>query len=549
MSAAEEFDEIVQVLRGTSWQASRERISGVECGVLVRRVERLLGASPGVSQGADSVTKSGNGDTEKSPIPALTRENVFRPKSPMGVGTGLAGTASQRPASGGSSPAFGSLATVRAMSTGKTAWVIGFDTEFTYLDAEETERHIDSYQFSTLDPEDTSWRIEIVVLPMAGLDRVAIEDVLAVVVRETGLWRAAGLPDPRGIPRRDFWMPGDYGASIGRLFHKHKVEIVLAGHMLPADLTTFARPVRQRGDGRYDDVLRRVTSASGGLVSLRPIRMVARPGTHGGGERWLPLSITVRDTMGQSAPGQKSLAVLGEACGVPKLSVGDSISDMTGLRDDDLVTFLDYGVNDATIVLEYLAMLWGDNAVPPVTISGGGAHALREGIKRYWGIQAMPNAEFMARFQGLVKVSEGDVSDDDGLSYYSVRSLTPVDGDANQAHSAFKKAFHGGLNTAQRVGWFGGPTFDHDIQSAYPTAMASIVDVDFEHGCIEEVVKDRELAPADFPLGIVTPLVAYASWEFPEGVEPCLPVRVGQSIVYPRTSEGQEPPRARAWTA
>lgn len=538
MSAAEEFDEIVQVLRGTSWQASRERISGVECGVLVRRVERLLGASPGVSQGADSVTKSGNGDTEKSPIPALTRENVFRPKSPMGVGTGLAGTASQRPASGGSSPAFGSLATVRAMSTGKTAWVIGFDTEFTYLDAEETERHIDSYQFSTLDPEDTSWRIEIVVLPMAGLDRVAIEDVLAVVVRETGLWRAAGLPDPRGIPRRDFWMPGDYGASIGRLFHKHKVEIVLAGHMLPADLTTFARPVRQRGDGRYDDVLRRVTSASGGLVSLRPIRMVARPGTHGGGERWLPLSITVRDTMGQSAPGQKSLAVLGEACGVPKLSVGDSISDMTGLRDDDLVTFLDYGVNDATIVLEYLAMLWGDNAVPPVTISGGGAHALREGIKRYWGIQAMPNAEFMARFQGLVKVSEGDVSDDDGLSYYSVRSLTPVDGDANQAHSAFKKAFHGGLNTAQRVGWFGGPTFDHDIQSAYPTAMASIVDVDFEHGCIEEVVKDRELAPADFPLGIVTPLVAYASWEFPEGVEPCLPVRVGQSIVYPRTSEG-----------
>lgn len=68
--------------------------------------------------------------------------------------------------------------------------------------------------------------------------------------------------------------------------------------------------------------------------------------------------------------------------------------------------------------------------------------------------------------------------------------------------------------------------------------MAAIVDVAFENGCIEEVIKDRDLTPDDFPLGIVTPLVAYASWEFPEGVEPCLPVKVGQSVVYSRTSEG-----------
>lgn len=81
-------------------------------------------------------------------------------------------------------------------------------------------------------------------------------------------------------------------------------------------------------------------------------------------------------------------------------------------------------------------------------------------------------------------------------------------------------------------------TYDHDIQSAYPSAMASIVDVDFENGCIDEVIKDRELVTSDFPLGYVTPLVAYVSWEFPEGVEPCLPVMVGQSIVYPRTSRG-----------
>ena len=99
-----------------------------------------------------------------------------------------------------------------------------------------------------------------------------------MVIRETGLWRTMGLPDPRGIPRRDFWGDGDYRASVDALYRTHRLSIVLAGHYLKADLTAFARPVRQRGDGRYDDILRRVTSASGGLVSLKPIRMMPRSG-------------------------------------------------------------------------------------------------------------------------------------------------------------------------------------------------------------------------------------------------------------------------------
>lgn len=489
--------------------------------------------------GASRVTEIEKGDTEHLEKGPLTSEDVFRPESPMGVETGLAGTASASVHSGAASAGgfggFGELATVRAMSTGQTAPVVAFDTEFSDLD--DGYRRIDSYQFSVFDPEDSNWRVDVALLPLSD-DRLAVEDALAVVVRESGLWRAAGLPDWRGVPRRDFWVEGDYRASMAALYKRYRVKIVLAGHYLPADLTTFARPVRQRGDGRYDDILRRVTSASGGLVSLKPIRMVARPGSHGSGERWLPLSITVRDLMGQSAPGQKSLASMGQVCGVPKLSVGDDISDMTRLRRDRLVEFLEYGVNDAVIVLEYLTALWGTNAVPPVTLSGGGAHALRAGIKRYWGIEGSTNAEFMARFQGLVRVNNGETTDDDGLSYYSVRSLTPVDGDANQAHSGFKKGFHGGWNSALRVGSVPVPTFDHDIQSAYPSAMAAVVDVDFENGCIEEVIKDRELTADDFPLGVVTPLVAYVSWVFPEGVEPCLPVRVGQSIIYPRTSVG-----------
>ena len=159
------------------------------------------------------------------------------------------------------------------------------------------------------------------------------------------------------------------------------------------------------------------------------------------------MSVIVRDTMGQVAPGQKTLAALGKSCGVEKIDVGESISDMSTLRRDHLVEFLEYGANDSVIVLEYLGALWGLNTVPPVTISGGGARALRDGVMDYWGIDSP--ADFRMRFQGLVELStaqaEGNDSDD-GLSYYAVRDLAPVDGDANQTHTAWKKAFHGGWN-------------------------------------------------------------------------------------------------------
>ena len=561
--------------------------------VLVRRVERPENApkhAPVKTVKQSSEIRTVDKESRKlvrknSKKQPLTRENAFRPKSPMGTETGLAGTdrasfldpelkifpPAERSGAGvspaerseagnqipgpespgcddssdegsASSVLFGDLSTVRAMSTDEFRVVIGFDTEFTEIKDKRGNvvgRQIDSYQFSCVNPAEPGVRFDIVLLPLVPGERVAVESALAVVLRESGLWKLFELPSPAGVPRRDFWVSGDggYKKSVDRLYKDHRVSIVLAGHFLKADLTTFKRPQRRGGgDGRYEDILRRVTSAGGGLVSLKPIRMMARTGDYGSSDRWLPLSITVRDTMTQSASG--SLAELGESCGVPKLDVGEQISNMTQMRDENLVEFLEYGANDAVIVLEYLSALWGLNIEPPVTLSGGGARALRAGVKSYWGNPELSNAAFTARFQGLVRVKETDEVSDDGLSFYSVRSMTPVDGDANAVHSAFKHAFHGGLNASYVIGSVSGRTYDHDIQSAYPTSMASIFDVDYEAGVIEEVLKDRELEKSDFPLGFATPLVAYVSWEFPEDVNPCLPVRVGQSIIYPRTSVG-----------
>ena len=396
---------------------------------------------------------------------------------------------------------------------------------------------IDSYQFSLIDPSDADYRFDIVLLPLVKGERLPFESALCVVIRESGLWRAAGLPDARGFDRRDFWESGcDYSANLNALYKLGRLSLVLAGHYLNADLTAFARP---HGNSKYSDILRRVTSASGGLVSLQPVRVIERSGASGSGERWLPLSVTIRDTMGQSAPGMQSLAVLGDSVGIPKINVpGDWKERMSEYRDQYLIDFLEYSANDAVIVMEYLSAVWGEGVVPPVTLSGGGAHALRDGVKRYWGLEGMPNSLFMARFQGLMKLNEGEEPAEDALSYYAVRSLRPVDADAKLTHTMCKAAFHGGWNSALKIGYFDKPTYDHDIQSAYPSAMAAVIDVDYESGVVEEVIKDRELTFADFPLGYVTPLVAFVSWEFPKGVEPCIPVKVEQSVIYPRTSVG-----------
>lgn len=438
---------------------------------------------------------------------------------------------------------FSSLPTVEAMGTGRRTWVIGFDTEFT--NEPDGTRTIDSYQFSTLDPEDTTQRVDVVILPLQG-QRIFVEDALYLVVREAGLWAVSKNPEAmtdKGVARRHFWQDDDdYKKVMDALYSRFAIQLTLACHYGSADLTAFAQPTpRKNGSEKYADIMRHVTSASGGLVSLRPVRITRSDGR---GRWWVPMSVTVRDTMGHAPPKSKGLDVLGESCGIPKIEVSEGRKKfMTGFRHDRLVEFLEYGVNDALIVVEYLARIWGDNVLPPVTLSGGGASAMRAGVMKYWsshGLLTDSTASFRARFQGLYKAKDSEVEVDsaEGLSYYMVHEMVPVDGDATVMHAACAKAFHGGLNTCPQPGYYAFQTYDLDLQSAYPTAMASIIDIDYEAGCVHDVIKDRALSEDDFALGYVTPLVAFVSWNFPEEVEPTIPVVVDGSIIYPRTSQG-----------
>ncbi len=255
--------------------------------------------------------------------------------------------------------AFGDLPSVRAMGTGRAGIIVGFDTEFT---TDGVKRVIDSYQFSVPDPLDSSLMVQVAILPELGSgDRVSLLTALWEVVRAAKLWESPLVPDevgPRGIARSAFWSD-DYDERVEKLA-KLRVPIVLACHYGAADLTAF------RIDGRARDLdhLTRLTSAAGGLVTLLPFRM--QRGDHHA-LYWQSLSVSVRDTMAHSPAGKQKLADLGDACGVPKIGVPDTwIKRMTEYREYHLDEFLEYGMNDADIVVEFLARVWGEAVVPPI---------------------------------------------------------------------------------------------------------------------------------------------------------------------------------------
>ena len=550
------YKNLCSQVENSTWKIDRQKLSGVDCALLLSSVARpsKMGENEAIYGQENFFLPMISEDK-----PCLTRQNGLTPKPPMGGQTGVGVSPQpQRASSGASEGALGldSLPTIKAAGTGRQMVVIGFDTEFQEVDssgdvvarvltaADEDEvlereaagetsgRRILSYQFSWIVGERIT-RLVIVPLGESGGmlgHRPLLVDCLALVVRVGELWRDTAMVGYRGYAQGSFWR-GDFKESIDALYKRGAVQLCLAGHFLRADMTAFGRP---HGNSKHDDILRRLTSAAGGLVSLQPIRMFKKYGSSA--RYWLPMSVMIADTMTQAAPGAKSLKSLGEVCGVPKIDIGDDIERMSALRKYDLLRFLEYSANDADIVVEYLSTLWGDKTLPPVTLSSGGARALRAAIMEYWGISG--NAAFSEKFQGLFVADQGTEISESGESFYQVRGLEPINGMVRETHSAFKAAFHGGWNSSLKIGYFNTRTFDHDIMSAYPSAMAAVLDPEYISGEVDELLRDCELSEAHFTHGFVTPLVACVSFEFPEGVQPCIPVSVGNSVIYPRTSLG-----------
>lgn len=440
------------------------------------------------------------------------------------------------------------------MGSGRGAFVVGFDTEFTNVGSGSgAYRVIDSYQFATVDPFDPGALIQVVVLPPLGSRyRLPLSEALWIVMCAARLYDAP-TTRPNGKPLvRDG--VGAYGVVPEAVrdcvdfeercdaLAKHGIPIVLATHYANADITTFFD-----SPGGYTDILKRCNSVGGGLVTLRPMRV--QDDRHFGGHT-LAFSTNVRDSMAHAPAGKQSLKALGEVCGVDKLTVPDNqISNMTLYRREHFDAFLEYGINDSVIVVEYLARLWGDFILPPISLSSAAASLLvAKGVPYFLdvlgiGVESLvgrgeSNQRFFSRiFSGLV-ITEDVISEDDGgMSFYTAKGKAPVDSGTFMRSCAW--AYHGGLNSCPRPGYYPLPTWDVDAQNAYPTAMALVEDVDYTIGdVIYKTINKKELTLDDVPSPTCA-FVGFVSFEFPESVKhPCIPILADNTLIYPRTSKG-----------
>lgn len=484
-------------------------------------------------------------------------------------------------ASGG----FGSYPSVRAMACEAGSIVVGFDTEFVGVSGWDDERpwvgeradvvrKIVSYQFAAIDPSDSSRLRLAVVLPRRyrgprgpRMARLSLEKALEIAITDLRLYDhqlAIGWSDKgvswseveRDGKRRPSWWYGQEREGVSRA-----LPITLVAHLQHADLTAFvdrrkalntwnvtypdrAREIRERAgsdsyrgrwlDNTCPDILRAVISASAGMVSPKPVRIVL-PGENW---RWArPVELSIRDTMAHS--GAERLETLGEAVGVPKGDVPDGwISRMDEYLEEHPIAFLDYAANDAVIALEYVSQVYGDDREVPLSLPTAAASAVRRMIQR-----SLDGSDFNGVFGGLTKATrntDATVSHENQLDYYRKRELLPVDGAAATWIHASACSFRGGYNMAAEIGLFDRTTYDLDLKSCYPTSSSTILDVDYLHpdGVIERTVNNAALSLEDFAEhGPLTPFRGFVSFSFPESVAfPCLPVPVEGSMVYPLSS-------------
>lgn len=485
--------------------------------------------------------RNGNQNTE-----ILAQEmNHCAKKIDVSAGTGgghkalYGGAADMTPLTSASSD-WTSLDSIKAMrGEHRSSITIGFDTEYFENNG---EREILSYQ-SVTRFADTDSDIGIVVIPLQRGTRITFKGYLEILVDSGQLWR--NLLMSEDFTRCDVGLSGVHESVVDGLDYElrrkvlgdYTYKLTIITHYGLADLTTFFRSPSNRFD-----ILRHVTNASKGLGSRLPIRYDFRNSR--ARHYWLPFSISIRDSIASAPAGKHSLKDLGDTCGIPKIEIGAHIEDMSKFRENNFAEFLEYSINDAVICREYLAYLWGADSTGPMTLPSAASRVfVRKGCE-YFGTDSA--SEFREVFAGNTPEKGADFLpiDGDELDFLDAVGRVPIDSDAQLFQEACSHAFHGGLNDCEAPGWWGIPTVDIDLENAYPTALSAIYDLDWGDGeegagVIDTVIRQRELSLADFPLGPLTPMAAFVTFEFPDSVNhPCIPVVIGESLIYPRSSEG-----------
>ena len=325
-------------------------------------------------------------------------------------------------------------------------------------------------------------------------------------------------------------------------------KVVFLAHNALADVSTLRGFQRLAGlclsagdlDNKTPSSQSDAAEVNGGLVSINPVVFNLRYGLKSNKAR--RTSVIVRDSMLHLPPHHRSLAELGESVGLDKIALPDGVIEhMDKLRDEDFGLFYDYGLNDSKIVERWVHMNY-EGCIPPMTSSQEGAQML---IAQYPDKKA-----FLRQLRGVEYVPCRHHDYVIGETYMSERErpLSPL---AETIQREGASCYSGGMNQSMAIGYYPETSYDYDLAHAYPMAMMMadapdwdvpfpaappFIDEDLTMDSLDAAIRDKAAR-----FGLSTPGggssvigVGHCDFEFPADVYlPCIPVRCGDSLVFP----------------
>lgn len=387
----------------------------------------------------------------------------------------------------------------------KSHILIGFDTE--YQTNEEAEKR-DSVEEGSRN-ELLSYQFCVKVIH-ADADQAQSNETVGIIIPESGVENRLSMEQFVRI-------------AIGSFVEEYPDVLVpenvyLIGHFTRADLPAFAGFKNQARE-----LMSNVRNTFMTLESYIPVAV-----EDGDGE-FARFKVSIRDTIALAPANAKSLAKVGEIVGLEKIVLDPDPaieiqikSNMAILRAYDWPLFREYAIRDAEVCVRYAEriirqyQLLFDKFQMPATLTGFGTKL----VIADWNSRGLSQYELLGREQ--LK----DVTFNKKKGYYMTKMVTPFIEEIYHDLLVATEAYHGGRNEQFIFGIADeGEWRDHDLSSAYPTAMTLIGIPDWKN--CRHIDSFDNIDPLD---------LAYFSvdFEFPETVRyPTLPVRTANGIVFP----------------
>lgn len=427
---------------------------------------------------------------------------------------------------------------------------IGFDTEFQdFRDGSNQNRRVLSLQMSIaigetliryfflVDPRYQEITAEGGCIPLKYCLADILDDLKNHYFNNFPLVRKENL-----VYKEKDWKNHDSFKVIDFKAMKDSViPITLICHTGKADISVFRR-------SKYDlDLLRKLGEIQGGWMTTENVWFKAENDKNYN-YYWL-VDLNIRDTLGLTPADNKSLKALGKVINRPKIELPNKvIKHMAAFAVSNPVEYYKYAMNDADIVVSFCSELFQCNHAVPMTLSSAAASAMYGSIKEYFGVTN--KAEYDRIYRGLEMLDEGVItSKDECMKFLKATRYVPIrdNPDAKLVSEYFEEAYTGGFNASFYIGWITEQTTDFDLQNAYPTAMANIIDIDWSKN-VRDFPRNYELTSQDL-MNPLIPAVAVGDFDFPDDCYcPNIPVPVkGGMKMYEDLSSSCQA-RLHGWT-